>query len=97
MARGSLERVAGAMATAATVAHLAFFTLFAWRSAVRFGPTKPVAFVMAGVALLGLVLSFVGGLLAKYGRRTPAAKVGHMAIAGSTALAALLLVVASWT
>ena len=52
---------------------------------------------IGSIALLGVVLSFVGGLLAKYGRRTPAAKVGYGAIALSTGLAAVLLVFAAWT
>src|ERR1700722_8978424 len=95
--RGGLERAAGALAAADTVAHVAFLALFGWRSLTRFGPLRFVAGVLAALAGLGVVLAFVGGLLAKHGRRTPAAKVGHWAIAGSTALAAGLLRGASWT
>lgn len=95
--RDGLERAAGALAAADTVAHAAFLALFAWRSLTSFGPLRFVAGVLALLALLGMVLAFVGGLLTKYGRRTPAAKVGHWAIAGSTGLAGALLLFASWT
>lgn len=92
-----LDRAARALATADTVSHLAFLVLFGWRSFTSFGPLRFVAGAFALLALVGLALGFVGGLLANYGRRTPAAKVGHWAIAGSTGLAALLLLFASWT
>jgi hypothetical protein len=95
--RGGLDRAAGALAVADTVAHAAFLALFGWRSLTSFGPLRFVAGVFAVLALVGLVLSFVGGLLTKYGRRTPAAKVGYWAIAGSTGLAGALLLFASWT
>jgi hypothetical protein len=95
--RTNLERAANALATGATVAHVAFLALFGWRSIASFGPFRLVAWVFMGLALLGAVLGFVGGLLAKYGRRTPAAKVGYGAIALSTGLAALLLLFASWS
>ncbi len=95
--RTNLERAASALATGSTVAHLAFLALFGWRSIASFGPFKLVAWIFMGLALLGAALGFAGGLLAKYGRRTPAAKVGYGAIALSTALAAALLVFASWT
>jgi hypothetical protein len=95
--RTSLERAASALATGGVVAHLAFLALFGWRSLTSFGPFRFVAGVFVALALLGAVLSFVGGLLTKYGRRTPAAKVGYGAIAASTGLAAVLLMFAAWT
>jgi hypothetical protein len=95
--RTNLERASNALATGATAAHLAFLALFGWRSLASFGPFRFVAWAFMALALLGAVLGFVGGLLTKYGRRTPAAKVGYGAIALSTGLAAMLLVFASWT
>jgi hypothetical protein len=95
--RTNLERAAGALATAGVAAHLAFVVLFGWRSLTSFGPFRFVAGVFVALALLGVALSFVGGLLVRHGRRTPAAKVGYGAVALSTALAAGLLVVAGWT
>jgi hypothetical protein len=95
--QGGLERAAGVLAKADTVAHVAFLAIFGWRSLTSFGPLRFVAGILAVVALVGVVLAFVGGLLAKHGGRTPAAKVGRWAVAGSTALAALLLLCASWT
>jgi len=86
-----LERAARALATGDAVAHGAFLVLFGWRFVATFGPLRFVSGGLALLALLGMVLAFVGGLLAKYGRRTPAAKVGHWAVAGSTGLAAVLL------
>ena len=77
------------------MAHVAFFLLYGWRVITRFGPGKAFAVVLAGMAALGLVLAFVGALLVKHGGRTPAAKVGHWAIAGSTGLAAVLLACAA--
>jgi hypothetical protein len=95
--KGGLDRAARALATADTVAHAAFLVLFGWRSLTSFGPLRFVAGGFALLALLGIALAFVGGLLAKYGRRTPAARVGYWSIAGSTGLAAVLLAFASWT
>jgi hypothetical protein len=95
--KGGLERAARALVGADTVAHAAFLILFGWRSLTSFGPLRFVAGGFAFLALVGLALAFVGGLLTKYGRRTPAAKVGYWSIAGSTGLAAVLLLFASWT
>jgi hypothetical protein len=94
---GGLERAARALAAGDTIAHAAFLALFGWRSLTSFGPRRFVAGFLALVALVGMILAFVGGLLTKYGRRTPAAKVGNWAIAGSSGLAAVLLLFASWT
>jgi hypothetical protein len=95
--KGGLERAAGALAAGDAVAHAAFLVLFGWRSLTSFGPLRFVAGIFAFLALVGMVLAFVGRLLTRYGRRTPAAKVGYWAIAGSTGLAAALLLFASWT
>ena len=93
--RNGLERAARALATGDAVAHGAFLVIFGWRSLTAFGPLRFFSGALALCALLGMVLAFVGGLLTKYGRKTPAAKVGHWAIAGSTGLAAVLLFFAS--
>jgi hypothetical protein len=97
MASRGLKSVSGALAAADVVAHLAFLAIFGWRSVASFGPMKVFAGFFAALALVGLLLAFVGRLLVKHGGRTPAAKVGHGAVAASTGLAALLLLLASWT
>ncbi len=93
--RNGLERAARSLATGDAVAHGAFLVIFGWRSLTAFGPMRFVSGLLALLALVGIALAFTGSLLAKYGRRTPAAKVGHWAIAGSTGLAAVLLFFAS--
>src|SRR5512140_3151397 len=91
-----LKRAAKALATADGVAHFAFFWMFAWRI-VSAGPIgKPLAIVFALLAALGLVADVVGWMLVKHGGRTPAGKLGLWAIALSTGLAAVLLLVGSW-
>jgi hypothetical protein len=92
--RGGLEQVSASLALADGVAHVAFFGLFGWRMLTHPGFGRLIAGALASLALLGLALSFLGGLLVKHGGRTPAGRVGQWAVAGSTALAALLLVCA---
>ena len=92
-----LQRAAKALATADGIAHIAFFSMFAWRI-ITSGPIgKSLAIVFALLSIVGLFSDVVGWMLVKHGGRTPAGKVGIWAIALSTALAAVLLVVASWS
>lgn len=92
-----LQRAAKALATADGIAHLAFFGMFAWRILTSGPIGKSLAIVFALLAALGLVADVVGWMLVTHGGRTPAGKVGLWAIALSTALASVLLVVASWS
>jgi hypothetical protein len=92
-----LQRAAKALAAADGVAHVAFFWMFAWR-VLTSGPIgKSVSIVFALLAALGLVADVLGWMLVKHGGRTKAGKLGLWSIAASTVLAALLLVLASWT
>jgi hypothetical protein len=99
MARRSrgLAKAAKALATADGVAHVAFFWMFAWRIVTAGVLGRPVAIVLALVAVVGLVTDVIGWMLVKHGGRTPAGTVGLWSIAASTALAALLLLLGSWT
>lgn len=99
MARRSrgLAKAAKALATADGIAHVAFFWMFAWRIVTAGVLGRPVAIVLALLAVVGLVTDVIGWMLVKHGGRTPAGKVGLWSIAASTALAALLLLLGSWT
>ncbi len=92
-----LARAAKALATAGGVAHVAFFWMFAYRIVASGFLGRPVAIVATVLAALGLVADVVGWMLVKHGGRTPAARLGMWSIAASTALAALLLMLGSWT
>ena len=94
---GGLRRVARALGAADLFAHGTFLVLFGWRTVASFGPFKIAAGVFAFFALVGFLLAFVGRMLVKHGGRSPAGKVGMWAISGSTGLAGLLLLLASWT
>lgn len=91
-----LQKAAGALATADAVAHVAFFSLFAWRAATWDGASRYASVVLAIVALVGLALGLVGAALVKYGGRTKARLFGFWGIGLSTALAGVLLLLASW-
>ena len=93
---GAIDKAAKALATAGGVAHVAFFTLFAFRVFTSGPIGKVMNIVFAVVALVGLGAEFVGWSLLKFGGKTRARKLGMWAIALSTALAAVLLVAASW-
>jgi hypothetical protein len=89
---------AKALSAANGVAHLAFLSLFGWRFLFsglfsKFFVSLPCAIL----ALAGFVADVVGFTLLKAGGRTRVGKYGLWAVAGSTALAAVLLVVASLT
>ena len=92
----AIEKAAKALATAGGIAHVAFFSLFAFRVVTSSPLGKMANIVFAVLALLGLAAEFVGYSLIRYGGKTPARKWGYYAIALSTALAAVLLAAASW-
>jgi hypothetical protein len=90
-----LDKAAQALAAAGGVAHVAFFSIFAWRVITSGMAGRFVYIACAFVALVGLACEVVGWSLVKHGGRTPAKTLGLWSIAASTALAAVLLVVAS--
>ena len=95
--KGAVERAAMALAAAGGVAHAAFFTLFAWRVIGRGGIGAVGYVVLALLALAGIVLNFVGYWLIRTGGRPRTRRLGYLAVSASTALAGVLLAVASWT
>ena len=90
-----VERAAMALAAAGGVAHAAFFMLFALRVIGREGVGTVGWCILAALAGIGLGLNFTGYWLIKRGDKVPR-RWGYMAIAASTALAGILLGVASW-
>jgi hypothetical protein len=94
---GGLQKAAKALATADGVAHVAFFWMFAYRILFSGGLGRYSAMILALVAVVGFVADVVGWMLVKHGGRTPAGKLGLWSIALSTALAAVLLLLGSWT
>jgi len=93
-----LVRAAKALSAANGVAHIVFLSLFGWRFLFSFSPiAKVVSFPCAVLALVGLVADIVGWSLIKAGGQTRVGKYGLWAVAGSTALAAVLLIAASLT
>lgn len=85
-----------ALAAAGGVAHGAFFALFAWRVIGRDGFGTIGWVILALVALAGLGLNFLGYWLIKRGDG-PLRRWGFLSVAASTALAGILLAIASWT
>jgi hypothetical protein len=92
-----LMRAAKALSAANGVAHVVFLSLFGWRFLFSGPVAKVVSFPCAILALAGLAADIIGFSLIKTGGRTKIGKFGLWAVAGSTALAAVLLVVASLT
>jgi hypothetical protein len=92
----SVERAAMALAAAGGVAHAAFFAMFAWRVIGREGFGVALWVLLAALSLLGLGLNFVGYWLIKRGQGV-LRRWGFMAVATSTALAGVLLAIASFT
>ena len=92
----ALTRAAQALAASDGVAHMAFFSIFSWRVATGSG-FRIVQAAFALVALLGLGCGFFGWTLVRHGGKTKARTLGLSSIAASTALASLLLMMASWT
>jgi hypothetical protein len=93
---GALQKAARVLAAADGVAHVAFFSLFVWRVVSGSG-FRLVQGTFALLAILGFIATTAGSLLVKHGGKTKAGRLGVWLIATSTALAGLLLVVASWT
>ena len=94
---GGLSKVTQALSVACGIAHLTFLTMFGWRGFADGGVMRFVNLFFALLAGVGFGLNFLGYMVLKYGGRTKAGKLGVYAIAASTALAALLLALASWT
>ncbi|MBX3193080.1 MAG: hypothetical protein KF819_39210 [Labilithrix sp.] len=94
---GNVDTIAKTLAAACGVAHVSFFTLFAWRVIGRAGMGKIAWAVLALSALLGLGCNALGYYLIKHGGRTPARKWGYWAIAASTGIAGALLAIAAVT
>ena len=95
--QGKVDIAAKALATACGVAHATFFGIFAWRVIGRSGFGVVAWIALAVLALVGLGCNFVGYYLIKHGGRSPARLWGYWAIALSSALAGVLLAIASWT
>ncbi len=94
----SVLRAAKALSAANGVAHVVFLSLFGWRFLFSFSPiAKMVSFPCAILAVVGLVADVVGFSLIKAGRQTRIGRYGLWAVAGSTGLAAVLLIIASLT
>jgi len=90
-----LNRVLAVLGAADAVAHLAFFWIFLWKVISGGAFARVTAIVWTVLAGLGLLAAVVGRLLVKHGGRTPARRIGVWAIAASTALAGVLLVIAA--
>jgi hypothetical protein len=95
--KGGLIRAAQALSAANGVAHVVFLSLFGWRLLFSGPLAKVVSLPCAILAMVGLVADIVGWSLVKHGGKTKVGKFGLWAVAGSTAVAAVLLVVASLT
>jgi hypothetical protein len=90
---GKVDTIAKTLAAACAVAHVSFFTLFAWRVIGRAGMGSIAWALLALAALLGLGCNAAGYFLISKGAR----KWGLWAIATSTALAGILLAIAAVT
>lgn len=94
---GKVDAIAKTLAAACGLAHVSFFTLFAWRVIGRAGFGSVAWALLALLALLGLGANAIGYYLIKHGGRTPARKWGYWAIASSTGIAGVLLAIAAVT
>lgn len=92
-----VSTIATTLAAACAVAHVSFFTLFAWRVIGRAGMGSIGWALLALCALVGLACNAIGYYLIKNGGRTPARKWGYWSIATSTGMAGVLLAIASVT
>jgi hypothetical protein len=92
-----LIRAAQALSAANGVAHVVFLSLFGWRFLFSGPLAKVVSLPCALLAIIGLAADIVGWSLVKHGGKTRFGKFGLWAVAGSTAAAAVLLVMASLT
>ncbi len=94
---GKVDAIAKTLAAACALAHVSFFTIFAWRVIGRAGMGSVAWALLAFAALLGLGCNAVGYYLIKNGGQTPARKWGYWAIAMSTGIAGVLLAIAAVT
>ena len=90
---GKVDTIAKTLAAACAVAHVSFFTLFAWRIIGRAGMGSIAWALLALAALLGLGANAAGYFLISKGAR----KWGLWAISTSTAMAGVLLAIAAVT
>jgi|SRR5580692_5749712 hypothetical protein len=90
-------RAAKALSAANGVAHVVFLSLFGWRFLFAGPLSKLVSMPCAILAVAGLAADIAGWSLIKAGGQTRVGRYGLWAVAGSTAIAAVLLVVASLT
>ena len=97
MRSGKVDIAAKALATACGVAHATFFGIFAYRVIGRSGMGVFAWIILAVIALLGLGVNFIGYYLIKHGGKSPARRWGYIGIGVSSALAGLLLAIASAT
>jgi hypothetical protein len=95
--KGGLVRAAQALSAANGVAHVVFLSLFGWRFLFSGPVGKVVSLPCAILALVGLAADIVGWSLVKHGGKSRVARYGMWAVAASTAVAAVLLVMASLT
>lgn len=89
--------IAKTLAAACAIAHVSFFTLFAWRIIGRGGMGSVAWALLALSSLVGLACNAIGYYLIKNGGGTPARKWGYWAIAASTGIAGVLLAIAAVT
>lgn len=94
---GKVDAIAKTLAAACALAHVSFFTIFAWRVIGRAGMGSFAWALLALSALLGLAFNAVGYYLIKNGGKTPARKWGYWSIATSTGIAGVLLAIAAVT
>jgi len=92
-----VDAIAKTLAAACALAHVSFFTIFAWRVIGRAGMGSIAWALLALASLLGLGCNAVGYYLIKNGGGTPARKWGYWAIATSTGIAGVLLAIAAVT
>lgn len=92
-----VDAIAKTLAAACALAHVSFFTIFAWRVIGRAGMGSIAWALLAFSALLGLGINAVGYYLIKNGGKTPARKWGYWSIATSTGIAGVLLAIAAVT
>lgn len=95
MAGRAFDKALAALSGAGGVAHLAFLSFFGWRFFAGGAVSRLVSGPCAVAAMIGIALAFVGHALIKHGGRTKARMLGAWAVAASTALAAVLLTIAS--
>lgn len=88
-----VSAIAKTLAAACAVAHVSFFTLFAWRIIGRGGMGSIAWALLALGALVGFGCNAAGYYLIKRGAR----KWGLWAIAASTGIAGVLLAIAAAT